>query len=61
MRVSVTLDPDVYEGLKDFAERNKLSMKASLDILLKAGLAEPDFVGPETAKPDEDRGSEEKA
>jgi hypothetical protein len=40
MRVSTTLDADVYEGLKAFAASHHLSLKASLDSLLRTGLAE---------------------
>ena len=39
MRTTVTLDPDVVEGLKALARRRRLSFKAVLNDAVRAGLA----------------------
>lgn len=39
MRTTVTLDPDVVEQLKAFAQRRNLSFKAALNNAVRAGLA----------------------
>jgi len=39
MRTTVTLDPDVVEQLKAFAQHRNLSFKAALNSIIRAGLA----------------------
>ena len=39
VRTTVTLDPDVLEQLKSFAQRRNLSFKAALNDAVRAGLA----------------------
>jgi hypothetical protein len=39
MRTTVTLEPDVAASLKEFAHRSRMSFKASLNTVLRRGLA----------------------
>lgn len=39
MRTTVTLEPDVAASLEEFAQRSRMSFKASLNTVLRRGLA----------------------